>query len=57
MKSAIKIVKRNQDQQPCEAQICIREQSVEQSTREIVNTVKRWIVEVQQRKRAQVHSL
>jgi hypothetical protein len=32
------------------------ENSVERSTREMVSTVKSWIAELQQRKRAQVHS-
>ena len=56
MKTAIKIVKRNRDEESHDSQICKREKSVEQNTREMVGTVKSWIVEVQQRKRTQIHS-
>jgi hypothetical protein len=54
MKSSIKIIKPNQGENPEDLKPSERENSVERSTREIVSTVKSWIVELQQRKCAQV---
>jgi hypothetical protein len=56
MKSAIKIVKRKQDHDSNNLPTANAEQSVEQSTRQMVSTVKGWIAELQQRKRAETHS-
>jgi hypothetical protein len=57
MKSSIKIIKRK-DADSVDLkrpEVKKAEESVEQSTREMVSTVKSWIAELQQRKRAQVH--
>ena len=56
MNSSIKIVKRKRDDAPNDLKTSEAEKSVEQSTREMVSTVKSWIAELQQRKRAQSHS-
>ena len=56
MKSAIKIIKRGQDNDSNNLPTSNGEQSVEQSTRAMVSTVKSWIAELQQRKRAETHS-
>jgi hypothetical protein len=52
MRPSIKIIRRKRDEAtdltPVES-----EKSVEQSTREMVSTVKSWVAELQQRKRAQ----
>jgi hypothetical protein len=56
MTSAIKIIKRKQAGDSNNLATCNSEQSVEQSTREMVSTVKSWIAELQQRKRAETHS-
>jgi hypothetical protein len=56
MKSGIKIIKRNRDHGSNNVPTPNVEQSVERSTREMVSTVKTWIAELQQRKRAEVHS-
>ena len=60
MKSSIKIIKRKDadsiDLKTSEVKKA-GEESVEQSTREMVSTVKSWIAEFQQRKRAQVHGV
>jgi chromatin segregation and condensation protein Rec8/ScpA/Scc1 (kleisin family) len=56
MKASIKIVKRKRNEDSTELKTSDGEKSVEQSTREIVGTVKSWIVELQQRKRAQASS-
>ncbi len=52
MKSSIKIIKRKRDDQPQESKPSESEDSVERGTREIVSTVKSWIAELQQKKRA-----
>jgi hypothetical protein len=57
MKPTIKIIKRKQDNDSITLPTAKHEQSVEQSTRAMVSTVKSWIAELQQRKRAEVHSL
>jgi hypothetical protein len=57
MKSSIKIIKRK-DADSIDlktSEVKKGEDSIEQSTREMVSTVKSWIAELQQRKRAQVH--
>lgn len=51
MKSTIRIIKRNHNNQPPVEQN--REKPVEQNTRDIVVRVKSWILEAQQRKRAE----
>lgn len=56
MKSAIKIIKRKQDNDSNNLPTSNVEPSVERSTREMVSTVKSWIAELQQRKRAEAHS-
>lgn len=56
MKSAIKIIKRKQDHVSNNLPTANAEQSVEQSTRQMMSTVKGWIAELQQRKRAEIHS-
>jgi hypothetical protein len=55
MKPSIKIIKRKQDEDSNELKISESEKSVEQSRREMASTVKSWIAELQQRKRAQGH--
>lgn len=55
MKSSIKIIKRK-DADSIDLKTAEGEKSVEQSTREMVTTVKGWIAERQQRKRAQSQS-
>lgn len=55
MKSPIKIVKRKQNEELIDLKTAEVEKSVEQNTREMVSTVKSWIAELQQRKRAQAH--
>ena len=57
MKSSIKIIKRKRDEGSNDLKTSTAEESVERSTREMVTTVKSWIVELQQRKRTQSHSL
>lgn len=62
MKSAIKIIKRkpNNDSNNMasanEASSSSEASPVERGTREMVSTVKGWIAELQQRKRAEAHS-
>ena len=56
MKSSIKIIKHKQDEDPKDLKPSESENSVERSTRDMVSVVKSWIDELQQRKRAQVHS-
>jgi hypothetical protein len=53
MKSSIKIIKLKRDEDPKDFKTSESENSVERNTREIVSTVKSWIAELQQRKRAQ----
>jgi hypothetical protein len=55
MKSSIKIIKRKRDEDSIDLKPAESEKSIEQSTREMVGTVKNWIAELQQRKRAQAH--
>jgi hypothetical protein len=55
MKSSIKIIKRKQ-KDAIDLKTAEVEKSVEQSRREMVSTVKGWIAELQQRKRAQSQS-
>jgi len=55
--SSIKIIKRKQNEDAIDLKTAEVEKSVEQSTREMVTTVKSWIAEIQQRKRAQSQSL
>ena len=62
MNSSIKIVKRKQnekykpDRDSNELQTSEIEKSTDQSKREIASTIKGWIADLQQRKRAQDHS-
>jgi hypothetical protein len=56
MKSAIKIIKRKQEADSNNLATSNSEQSVERNTREMVNTVKTWIADLQQRKRTEAHS-
>lgn len=48
MKTAIKIIKRNHSEEPP-----VEQNREKQNTRDIVVTVKSWILEAQQRKRAE----
>jgi len=57
MKSSIKIIKRKQGEDSNDMETCEAEKSVEQTTREMVSTVKSWITELQDRKRAERLSL
>ncbi len=57
MKSSIKIVKRKRAEHADDMNSSEGEKSVEQSTREMVSTVKSWIAELHERKRTQRHSL
>ena len=57
MKSSIKIIKRKQEEDSNNLKTPGIEKSVEISTSEMVTTVKSWIAELQQRKRAQRRSL
>ena len=60
MKSSIKIIKRKPNADSIDLKTPAVEkpgkESVEQSTREMVTTVKSWIAELQQRKRGQLHT-
>jgi hypothetical protein len=56
MKPSVRVIKQNREEQPKESTTPQGEKSVERSTREMVSTVKSWIVELQQRKRLQCHS-
>jgi len=56
MRMSIKIIKPNRGEAPIEAPPAQHEKSVQQSTREMVSTVKSWIAELQDRKRAQRQS-
>ena len=61
MKASIKIIKRKKDADSIDLKTPEVEKvvgkTVEQSTREMVTTVKSWIAELQQRKRAQDHGV
>ena len=52
MRSSIKIIKKR-DQDSIDLKSAESQKSVEQSTREMVSTVKSWVAELQERKRAQ----
>lgn len=52
MNSLIKVIKRKQDEDSDGSKASEGAKSVERSTREMVSTVKSWIAELQQRKRA-----
>jgi hypothetical protein len=56
MRTPVRIIKRNYAEAIKELPAEKSEKSVEQSTREMVGTVKSWIAEFQDRKRAQRHS-
>ena len=56
MKPSVRVIKQNREEQPKESTPPQGEKSVERSTREMVSTVKSWIVALQQRKRLQGHS-
>ena len=56
MKSSIKIIKRKRDEDADDLKTSAGEISVERGTREMVGTVKSWIVELRERKSAQAHS-
>ena len=56
MRTSIKIIKPDRPEARNELRTAQPEKSVEQSTREIVGTIKSWIAELQERKRAQRHS-
>ncbi len=56
MQSSIRVIKRKQGEEAINLKTPAAEKSVEQNTREMVSTVKSWIAELQQRKRAQTHS-
>lgn len=55
MKSSIKIIKRKQNEDSIDLKTAEVEKSVEETTREMVSTVKGWIAELQQRKHTQAH--
>jgi len=57
MKSSIKIIKPKHLEDLNNSRTAETEKSVEQSTREMVSTVKSWIAELQDRKRAERQSL
>ena len=54
MRSAIRIVKRDQNDQPKKQQPEVK-QVPQQSTREVIITVKSWVAEFRERKRNQKH--
>ena len=56
VKSSIRVIKRRRDADESDFKTSEDEISVERSTREMVSTVKSWIAELQERKRAQAHS-
>ena len=57
MKSSIKIIKRKQNDNSNESRNGKAEKTAERNTREMVSTVKTWIYEMQQKRRAQGHTL
>ena len=57
MRSSIKIIKPNRGEATNNLPPVQHEKSVAENTREMVSTVKSWIAELQDRKRAQRHSL
>ena len=56
MRTSVKIIKPSRPMATNEVLTPQPEKSVEQTTREIVGTVKSWIAELQDRKRTQRHS-
>jgi hypothetical protein len=56
MQSSIRVIKRKRGEEAINSKTPAAEKSVEQNTREMVSTVKSWITELQERKRAQVPS-
>lgn len=56
MKSSIRIIKHKRDDGSNDLKTSQGEKSVERSTLGIASTVKSWIAELHERKRAQVHS-
>ena len=56
MRASIKIIKSNRSEATNELPTAERGKTVEQSTREMVSTVKSWITELQDQKRAQRQS-
>ena len=56
MKSPVKIIKRKRDDDSTDLKTSEGEKSVERSTLDMASTVKSWIAELQERKRAQSHS-
>jgi hypothetical protein len=57
MKSSIKIIKPKHSEDSINSRTAETEKSVEQSTREMVSTVKSWIAELRDRKRVETQSL
>jgi hypothetical protein len=57
MKSSIRIIKRKSNDNSNESRIGKTEKTAERSTREMVSTVKSWIIELQQKRRAQGHTV
>ncbi len=57
MRSSIKIIKPKHVEDSNNSRTAEAEKSVEQSTREMVSTIKGWIAELQDRKRTERHSL
>ena len=56
MKSSIRIIKRQRNDDSSDLKTPQGEKSIERSTRDMANTVKSWIAELQERKRAQNQS-
>ena len=56
MRSSIRVIKRKQGEEAIDLTISVSEKSVEQNTREMVSTIKGWVADLDERKRAQVHS-
>jgi hypothetical protein len=57
MKTSIRLIKRGQCEAPNKLETSGAKKSVEQSTREMANTVKSWVAEFRQTERAQSHHL
>lgn len=57
MKPSIRVIKRKQYEASNELKTSVTEKSVEQSAREMANTVKSWVAEFRQSERAQSHPL
>ena len=55
MNSRVRIVKRERNESLNDFQACQKEKTDQQRLREIVSTVKSWVAESQQRKRAGEH--